>query len=127
MQKFLYLEGGYLILAVTILFVTLFVTTRPFMGGNVKRKGLVSVSIVLALMIGGHFLVTSKRMEEVKQAFENGDEIICESRLVRKGAQSFILKKSLGWRLEGDCFVSEAFIRPFFTARCIVYKKTSRK
>ncbi|BDY13638.1 hypothetical protein [Hydrogenimonas cancrithermarum] len=123
MQKFFYLEGGYLILAAVVLLVTLFVTTRPFMGKNAKKKGLMAVSAILAVMIGGHYWVTMDRMEKVKQAFENGDEIICESRLIRKGAQSIILKKTLGWRIEGDYFVSDAYSRPFFMARCIIYKK----
>lgn len=123
MQKFLYLEGGYIILGAFVLIVTLFVTTRPFMSKSAKKKGLSIVTGILVLMIGGHYWVTTERMKEVKQAFKRGDAIICESRMLRKGAQSIILKKSLGWKLEGDYFVSEAYTRPFFTARCIVYNK----
>ena len=125
MKSFFYLEGGYLILAALILLVTLFVTTRPFMGKNAKKKGLIGVSAVLALLIGAHYAVTTSRMESVKKAFEKGEPIICESRLIRKGAQSVILRKSLGWRLEGDYFISDAYARPFFTARCIIYKKAT--
>lgn len=123
MDKFLYIEGAYLILAAIILLVTLFVTTRPFMGKNAKKRGLTAVSLFLALAIGAHYWVTTSRMEEVKEAFRKGEPIICESRMVRKGAQSLILKKSLGWRLEGDYFVSDAYVRPFFSARCIVLEK----
>ena len=123
MGKFFYIEGAYLILGAIILLVTLFVTTRPFMGKNAVRKGLTAVSLVLALAIGAHYWVTTSRMETVKAAFEKGEPIICESRVVRKGAQSLILKKSLGWRLEGDYFVSDAYVRPFFSARCIVLEK----
>ena len=112
-----------LILGVFVLIVTLFVTTRPFIGKSTKKKGLSIVTAILVLMIGGHYWVTTERMKEVKQAFERGDAIICESRMIRKGVQSIILKKSLGWKLEGDFFVSEAYTRPFFTARCIVYNK----
>jgi len=123
MGKFFYIEGAYLILGAIILLVTLFVTTRPFMGKNAVRKGLTAVSLVLALAIGAHYWVTTSRMAAVKAAFERGEPIICESRVVRKGAQSLILKKSLGWRLEGDYFVSDAYVRPFFSARCIVLEK----
>ncbi|WP_201353669.1 hypothetical protein [Hydrogenimonas urashimensis] len=122
MGNFFYIEGAYLILAAIILLVTLFVTTRPFMGKNAKKTGLTSVALFLALAIGAHYWVTTTRMKEVKEAFEKGEPIICESRMVRKGAQSLILKKSSGWRLEGDNFVSDAYVRPFFAARCIPYK-----
>ena len=125
MKSFFYLEGGYLILAAMILLVTLFVTTRPFMGRGALKKGMTVVSAVLGLAIGAHYIVTIDRMKSVKTAFEKGEPIICESRLIRKGAQSIILRKSLGWRLEGDYFVSDAYSRPFFTARCIVYKKAT--
>ncbi len=123
MKNFFYLEGGYLILGFIVLLITLFVTTRPFMGKGAVKKGVGGVSIVLILAIGGHYWVTTKRMNEVKEAFERGEKIICENRLIRKGAQSIILSKKLGWKLDGENFVSEAYSRPFFTARCIIYEK----
>ena len=123
MQKFLYLEGAYLIIGAVVLLVTLFVTTRPFMSKNAKKKGLTVVTVIISLMILAHFWVTTERMKEVKEAFVNGNEIICESRIIRKGAQSIIIKKSLGWKLEGDYFVSSSYSRPFFISRCIVHNK----
>ena len=120
MARFLYIEGGYLILAGVILLVTLFVTTRPFMGKGSLQKGVGGVALFLALAIGAHYWVTTNRMDEVKKAFEAGKPVICESRLIRKGAQSLVIRKALGWRLEGDYFVSDNYVRPFFTARCIV-------
>jgi len=123
MRNFLYLEGGYLILAAVILLVTLYVTTRPFMSKGAVKRGMVSVGSVLALFIGAHYWVTTERMSEVRDAFNRGEKIICESRIIRKGAQSIILSKKLGWKLDGDYFVSDAYSRPFFTARCIVYEE----
>ncbi len=123
MGEFFYIEGAYLILAAIVLLVTLFVTTRPFMGKNAVKKGMVSVTLFFAVAIGAHYWVTISRMNEVKEAFKRGEPIICENRVIRKGAQSIILKKSLGWRLEGDYFVSDNYVRPFFTARCVVYEK----
>ena len=123
MEKFFYLEGGYLILAFIIMLVTLYVTTRPFMGKGAVKRGMGSVGTILALLIGAHYWVTTERMSEVRDAFNRGEKIICESRIIRKGAQSIILSKKLGWRLDGDYFVSDAYNRPFFTARCIVYDK----
>jgi len=122
MNKFFYIEGAYLILGGIVLLVTLFVTTRPFMGKGAVKKGMGAVALFLALAIGAHYWVTTSRMAEVKEAFEAGKPVICESRMIRKGAQSLIIRKAQGWRLEGDFFVSDAYVRPFFTARCVLYK-----
>ena len=120
-QKFFYLEGAYLILAGIILLITLFVTTRPFMSPAAPRKGLLSVGAVLALFIGAHFWITTSRMAAVREAFEAGKPVLCESRMIHKVAQSIEVKKGVaGWRIEGDNFVSPSYIRPFHMARCIV-------
>jgi hypothetical protein len=120
MKNFFYLEGGYLILGAIILLITLFVGTRPFMSKGAAKRGLGWVSLVLAIAIGGHFYATTSRMADVKAAFLADQEVICESRMVRKVAPQVIIKKSRDWQLEGDHFVSPHYSRPFFTARCIV-------
>jgi len=120
--KFFYLEGAYLILAAIILLVTLFVTTRPFMSPSAPKKGLTGVALVLALFIGGHYWVTTSRIAAVKSAFASGKPVLCESRMLRKMAQSIEIRKGTAahWRIEGDNFVSPEYTRPFHTARCIV-------
>ncbi len=120
MKAFFYLEGAYLILALFILTVTFYVSTRPFMPKGALKKGMVTVGSLLALFIGVHYVITTKRIAEVKTAFYQDRPIICESRMQRKVAQSVILRRSGGWRLEDDNFVSDAYNRPFFIARCIV-------
>ena len=120
MERFFYLEGAYLILGAATLLITLFVTTRPFMAKGSVKKGLFWVSVVVAVMIGGHYTVTTNRMEAVRTAFNNDQTILCESRSTRKVAQSVIIEKSNEWRLEEDNFVSPNYSRPFFIARCIV-------
>jgi len=120
MMKFLELEGGYLFISFVVLAVTLFVTTRPFMSKGAVKKGMIGVSLVLALFIGLHFKITTDRMDEVKRAFNEGKTVICESRALRKVAQSVDINKNRDWRLEGDIFVSPHFSRPFHTARCLV-------
>ena len=121
MERFFYLEGPYLILSGIVLLVTLFVTTRPFMSKGAVKKGMTAVSLFLAVAVGAHYMVTTSRMAEVKEAFASGKTILCESRIIRKAAQSIEISKEIGaWRLEGDYFVSPYFERPFFTARCIV-------
>jgi predicted membrane chloride channel (bestrophin family) len=120
MGKFLELEGGYLVIALVILLVTLFVGSRPMFKKGSALKGLLVVSAVLALFIGLHHKVTTDRMAEVKEAFSKGKVIICESRMQRKVAQSIDVDKSREWVLEGDLFTSPNYSRPFHTARCLV-------
>jgi hypothetical protein len=120
MKNFFFLEGAYLILAAIILLVTLFVTTRPFMAKGSVKKGLFWVTVVLAIMIGAHYKVTTNRMTAVETAFNKGLTIICESRMQRKVAQTVLIEKSNDWTLEDDNFVSPNYTRPFFSARCIV-------
>ena len=120
MAKFLELEGGYLFIAFVILAVTLFVSTRPFMSKGALKKGMFWVSLVLAFFIGLHFKITTNRMSEVKTAFNQGKTVICESRAMRKVAQSVDINKNREWKLEGDIFVSPNYSRVFHTARCLV-------
>jgi len=119
-MQFLELEGGYLAIAIFTLVITAFVTTRSFMAKNSFKKGMLSVGSFLTLAILSHYFITMARMEEVKVTFESGSNIICESRAVRKVAQTIIINQELGWKLEGDVFVSNEHERGFHAARCIV-------
>jgi hypothetical protein len=120
MKDFLYLEGAYLILGSIVLLITLFVSTRPFMSKGAWKKGLFWVSLVITVMIGFHYKITTDRMETVKNAFEEGKTILCESRMQRKVSPVVYIKKSNNWSLKGDNFVSPEYVRDFFVARCIV-------
>jgi len=120
MEKFLELEGGYLVIAFVILAVTLFVTTRPFFTPMALKKGMLFVTLFLALAIGLHFKITTDRMVEVKSAFNEGKVIICESRATRKVAQSVDIDTNRSWSLKGDIFTSPNYNRSFHSARCLV-------
>lgn len=122
MEKFLELEGAYLVIALLILAVTLFITTRPFFKRSAVKKGMISVTLFLSIAIGLHFKMTTDRMEDVKTAFSKGETIICESRATRRVAQSIDVDKSREWSLQGDIFVSPNYERPFHTARCLIKK-----
>jgi len=120
MTNFFYLEGAYLILGAFALLITLFVTTRPFMAKGAVKKGLLWVSLVIAVMVAAHYKITTNRMAEVASAFEEDKVIICESRATRKVAQTVLIQKSNEWSLEENNFISPNYSRPFFIARCIV-------
>jgi len=122
MQKFFILEGGNLVIGFIIVLVTIFVSTRPFMGKGSLKKGLLWVTLVISIFIGSHFYITTNRMASVKEAFEQDRVVICESRMQRKVAQSVLVKKSNDWSMDGDNFISPNYERPFHSARCIVEK-----
>ncbi len=85
------------------------------------KKGLFWVFLTISFFIFLHFSITTNRMKEVREAFNNGDVIICESRATRKVAQSVKIQKSNQWTLENDNFKSPNYNRVFFIARCIIY------
>jgi len=120
MHEFLELEGAYLVIGVFALAITLFVSTRSFMPKGGYKKGMSIVTLVLALLIGADYMVRINRMNGVKTAFKNGKTILCESRMLRKAAQSVVIEKSNNWSLKGDIFSSPEYSRTFHSARCMV-------
>ncbi len=122
MQEFFELEAAYLVMGLVALLITVFVVTRPFMSKSAPKKGLIGVTAAVALMVGGHYAMTTRRMASVREAFARDRQLLCESRMLRKVAQSVVVQKSKGWRLEGNLFTSPDYARPFHVARCIVQK-----
>jgi exopolysaccharide biosynthesis protein len=123
MNTFLILEAGNITIGLFFLAIAIFIATRPFVRPQVKKFILFTVITVFTILVAGHYYVTTKRMDSVRTAFENGKKIECESRLNRKAAQSVIVSKSTGWKLEGDLFTNSNFTRAFHAARCIVKVK----
>ena len=124
MMNFLQLEGGYLIIGLFALGVATFVGTRPFIGnGQAWKKTIPFVFITMLGFIMAHYLVTTSRMVDVKERFNSGNPVICESKAVRKVAQSIIIdpKSANGWTLIGDEFHSPKYERGFHSARCLEY------
>jgi len=127
MKQFFELEAAYLVMGVVVLLITWFVSTRPFMSKTAPRNGLLGALIVIVLMIGGHYYMTTSRMASVETAFAQDKQLLCESRMLRKVAQSVVVQKSKGWTLQEHLFHSPLYVRPFHTARCIVAKAISLK
>jgi len=121
MELFLELEAGYLGIGLFTIIITLFVTTRPFMSKGSVVKGLIFVGPAIAMFIGMHYYVTTDRMDGVESAFEKGEKVICESRAIRKVAQSVTIERSNEWTLSDHNFSSPNYSREFFSARCIKY------
>ncbi len=119
LETFLTLEAGTLTISAFFLAVAVFVATRPFMPTGAFRKIVIPTAIILAVFVALHFKITSGRMDAVKAAFDNQQEVICENRSSLEGARSIVISQALGWSLEGDVFVNPDFERPFHTARCV--------
>ena len=119
MELFFKLEAGYLGIAVFVLVVTLIVTTRSFVPKNIWKKSLVAMTIIMSIFVGMHYFVTTSRIYEVEKTFNEGNKIICESRTIRKVAQSVTIEKSNEWTLKNHMLSSPNYSREFFTARCI--------
>ncbi len=124
MELFFQLEVVYLIIGLFILLVTAFVTTRDFIPRVAFKRAMISVSMFLATMIGLHYNMTTNRMANVHEMFNEGKTIICENKMRRTISRSVLLSKDLQWRIEGDEFVNDDYERNFHTSRCIEYDET---
>ena len=127
MDRFIELEIVYIVIGIFFLAVTLFVTTRDFMPKVALKRGMISVFSIFAIMITAHYFATIKRMDGVKEIFNEGGVIICENKMRRTISRSVLVSKKLGWRLEGDYFKSDNVVRDFFTARCVDYAPISNE
>jgi len=121
MELFFELEIVYIIIGIFFLVVTAFVTTRKFMPSVAFIRGMIGVFTIFAVMITAHFFITTKRMAGVKEIFNEGKTIICENKMQRTISRSVLISKELEWRLEGDYFKSDNYMRDFHTARCVDY------
>ena len=121
MELFLKLEAGYLAIGLFALAITLIVTTRSFVPKGLWKKAIPLMTMLLAIFIGTHYFVTSQRINEVENAFNNNEKVICENRAIRKVSQSVTIEKSNEWTLENHMLSSPNYSRDFFTARCIKY------
>lgn len=119
MELFFKLEIGYIGIALFVLLITLIVTTRPFIAKGVWKKALAVIAIMMSIFIGAHYMVTTSRISGVENTFNSGGKVVCESRAIRKVAQSVTIEKSNNWSLNNHMFSSPNYERDFFTARCI--------
>jgi len=128
MLRFFQLEGGYLFIGLFALGVAIFVGTRPFISnGQAWKKTVPFILITISGFIGTHFIVTTTRISDVKKQFNSGGSVICESKALRKVAQTIIInpKSSQNWTIKDDEFSSAEFTRNFHIARCLVYKQNN--
>ena len=121
MELFLKLEAGYLAIAAFALVITIVVSTRKFVPEGLWKKAVPFMIITMGIFIGTHYSVTTERIYDVEDAFNNNEKVICENRVVRRVSQSVTIEKSNEWSLNNHLLSSPNYDRDFFTARCIVY------
>ncbi|MDP2893599.1 MAG: hypothetical protein Q8N78_04455 [Sulfurimonas sp.] len=119
MGLFLELEIVYIIIGIFILSITAVVTTRDFMPKGAFKKGMLGVGIVVSIMVGFHYTLTTKRMDGVEKIFNSGETVICENKMRRTVARSVLLSQELGWKLEDHMFKHHDYERDFHSSRCV--------
>jgi len=123
MNTFIELEAGNITIGAFFLLIAVIVATRPFVQSSVKKTLFAAVIGLFTIIIGGHYYITSQRMESVKSTFAQGGDIVCENRMHRKSAQGIVISQKTMWSLDGDEFVNPDYNRGFHAARCIVKTK----
>jgi len=127
MQLFFELESVYIVIGIFFLLITLYVTSREFMPKVALNRGIISVTIIISIFISLHYFFTVKRMNEIKEIFNNGGTVICENKMHRTISQSVLISKKSTWELHGNLFTSKNFQRAFHTARCVDYAPIAPK
>jgi len=126
MDLFLELEIVYIVIGIFILTITAIVTTRDFVPAGAFKKGMFFVGSFVAIMIGAHYNVTTTRMHNVEELFNNGQTIICENKMRRTISRSILLSQKLGWRVENHLFKNGDYERDFHTSRCIEWTEVDQ-
>jgi len=121
MELFFELEVLYIIIAIFILSLTAFVTTRDSISKVIFNRSMLGISAFLIFMITFHYNITVNKMRHIKDIFNQGERIICENKIHRISSQSLILSKKLGWSIDGDRFINDKYDRDFHTSECKEY------
>lgn len=106
MGNFFAVELPYIVIALFVLCIFLFIATREFMPKVFMRRGLPGLIVFLSLSIGFHYAVTENRVKEVKEAFASEGSVLCSDRRNKLGDRSIVIKKGAIWKLDGDFFVN---------------------
>ncbi len=109
-------EAVFILIALFVFGIGVYVSTRDFVALNPKRF-LPIFAFVLVLGLVGHYSWRKAHMAKVAKAFEEGKRIECIDKTTKLGG--IVIKKG-EWRLEGDTFKNPAFYRSYNIRQCIV-------
>ena len=116
MANFFKEEFIFILVALFILGITIFVTTRPFVAKG-ARKAIPVVAVLLAIALVAHYYFRQNLMQEVRQGFSEGKTILCMDKTNKIG---YVVIHQGEWQLRGDEFVHPEFPRSYNIRNCIV-------
>ncbi len=116
MADFFREEAVYIFIALFILGVVIFISTRPFVSMRPKVAVTVTFLVLLAGLIA-HYNYRLHHIKEVKEAFYAGKNIICVDKTSKLGG--IVVHKGF-WSLKGDEFVNPQINRGYNIRQCIV-------
>ncbi len=108
-------EFVYILIALFILGITIFVTTRPFVAKG-ARKAIPVVALLLAGLLWLHYSWRMHHIKEVAKAFDEGKNILCLDKTNKYGS---VLVHKGEWQLKNDEFVHPEFPRSYNIRQCI--------
>ena len=118
MANFFKEEFIFILVALFILGITIFVTTRPFVAKG-ARKAIPIVAAFLVLALIAHYNFRQNLVKEVRKGFEEGKTILCMDKTNKIG---YVVINAGEWKLQGDEFVHPEFPRSYNIRNCIVEK-----
>jgi uncharacterized protein YqhQ len=116
MAEFIHEEFVFILIALFVFAIGVFISTREFVNINPK-KFLPIFGAVLLMGLILHYNWRVEHMKEVAKAFEEGKRIECIDKSTKLGG--IVIHKG-AWQLEGDTFVNPNFYRGYNIRQCIV-------
>ena len=109
-------EFVYILIALFIFGIAVFVVTRPFVHVS-SKKVLSGVGVFLLLALIAHYSWRVHHMENVRKAFMEGKNILCVDKTNKIG---YVLIHKGDWKIKNDEFVHPEFPRGYNIRQCVV-------
>ena len=109
-------ELVFILIALFIFAIAAFVVTRPFVQLPAK-KILGTLGVFLVAMLVLHYSWRVHHMEQVRQAFKAGKNILCLDKTNKIG---YVLINRGEWKIQKDEFVHPEFPRGYNIRECVV-------
>ncbi len=109
-------EFVFILIALFVFAIALFVVTRPFVELNAK-KVLGGLGLFLIIGLVAHYSWRIHHMQQVRQAFREGKNILCIDKTNKIG---YVLINRGEWKIAGDEFVHPEFPRGYNIRQCVV-------
>ncbi|BCD63060.1 MULTISPECIES: hypothetical protein [Nitratiruptor] len=109
-------ELVFILIALFVFAIAVFVVTRPFVEVNAK-KVLSIIGIFLLVGLIAHYTWRLHHMESVKKAFAAGKNILCIDKTNKIG---YVLINRGEWKIVNDEFVHPEFPRAYNIRQCVV-------